>query len=162
MNNMSGTRYFSKIDLSQAYNQIELDDSKKYTVINTHRGLYRYNRLVYGLSSSPGIFLIIMCNLLSGIPNVKVFLDDIIIGGKTVNKFHQYLYGRRFVLRTDHKPLVSIFGTDRGIPTMVASRMTRWAIIFSNYSYDIEYVHIDQNGADGLSRRRFRRKIIRY
>ena len=69
-----------------------------------------------------------------------------------VTKFHQYLYGRRFVLRTDHKPLVSIFGPDKGIPTMVASRMTRWAIILSSYSYDIEYVRTDQNGADGLSR----------
>ncbi|KAJ8735337.1 hypothetical protein PYW07_006957 [Mythimna separata] len=43
---LSGAQYFSKIDLSQAYNQIELDDTKKYTVINTHRGLYRYNRAV--------------------------------------------------------------------------------------------------------------------
>lgn len=56
MVNLSGASYFSKIDLSLAYNQIELDDSKKYTVINTHRGLYMYNRLVYRLSSSPGIF----------------------------------------------------------------------------------------------------------
>ncbi|XP_013145820.1 PREDICTED: uncharacterized protein K02A2.6-like [Papilio polytes] len=40
---LSGARYFSKIDLSQAYNQIELDDTRKYTVVNTHRGLYQYN-----------------------------------------------------------------------------------------------------------------------
>lgn len=47
---------FTKIDLSQAYAQFELDDSRQYTVINTHKGLFRYNRLIYGLASSPGIF----------------------------------------------------------------------------------------------------------
>ncbi|CAK1591611.1 unnamed protein product [Parnassius mnemosyne] len=40
---LSGACYYSKIDLSQAYNQIELDDTKKYTVINTHRGLYSFD-----------------------------------------------------------------------------------------------------------------------
>ncbi|XP_048482923.1 uncharacterized protein K02A2.6-like isoform X1 [Plutella xylostella] len=337
---MSGSMYFSKIDLSQAYNQVELDETKFYTVINTHRGLFRYNRLVYGLASSAGIFQRIMCNLLQGIPNVEIFLDDVIIGGRTkeehlsaletvfqrlhqsgfklkrskcvflveeikylgyvlsrfgvrtdpekveaitkiprpnnvsevrsflglvnfyakfvrnmsaklvplyellkkgkqwvwsaecenafneikmllsgaevlahydphkqlivtcdasargvggvlsqpgpdgrerpvayasrtltdaeknysqihrealaiifcMGKFHQYIYGRRFVLRTDHKPLVSIFGPNTGIPAMAASRMQRWAIILSAYSYDIEYVRTNDNGADGLSR----------
>lgn len=80
---MNGAQYFSKTDLSQSYNQIELDESKDYTIINTHRGLFRYNRLVFGLSSSPGIFQRIMTNLLIGIPNVAVFIDDVVIGGKT-------------------------------------------------------------------------------
>ena len=40
-----GTR-FSKLDLSHAYQQIVMDDdSKKYLTINTHRGLFTYNRL---------------------------------------------------------------------------------------------------------------------
>ncbi|XP_063534490.1 uncharacterized protein K02A2.6-like [Cydia strobilella] len=54
---LNGGEKFTKIDLSQAYAQFVLDEhSRAYTVINTHRGLYRYNRLIYGLSSSPGIF----------------------------------------------------------------------------------------------------------
>lgn len=337
---LTGSQYYSKIDLSQSYNQIELDESKKYTVINTHRGLFCYNRLVFGLSSSPGIFQRIMTNLLKGIPNIGIFIDDVIIGGKTrrehiealeavferlqsgglrlkenkcvflarevtylgyvlskdgikvdpakveaiekiprpenvpelrsflglanffakfvknyslrlvplfnllkkgvdwawtdecesafqnmkkvlassqvlahynpnkaliatcdasaagiggvlsqpdtrgverpvafvsrtltsaeknysqihrealaivfcMRKFHQYLYGRRFTLRTDHKPLVSIFGPQNNIPVMTASRMSRWAVILSAYTYDIEYVRTDKNSADGLSR----------
>ncbi|RVE46453.1 hypothetical protein evm_008920 [Chilo suppressalis] len=336
---LNGAKIFSKIDLSQAYNQVELDDSKYLTVINTHRGLFKYNRLVYGLSSSPGIFQRIMASILSDIPHVEVFLDDVILGTPTkelhlqvlgrvferlrqygmklkknkcvfmvdevkylgfiiskdgiktdpdktraiakmprpkdvpelrsflglVNfyakfvknissllaplyellkkkvkwnwspscenaykeiksilisaqvlahydpkkplfltcdasargiggtltqpgaggerpvvfvsraltdaekhysqidrealaivfcfrKLHQYLYGRRFTLRTDHKPLVSIFGSKQGIPTMAASRMQRWAIILSAYTYDITYINTKQNAADGLSR----------
>lgn len=342
---LNGARVFSKIDLTQAYNQVELDDSKEYTVINTHKGLFRYNRLVYGLSSSPGIFQRIMSNLLKDLPQVEVFLDDIIIGSVDIKshletlekvlerlrshgmklkeskcsflleevqylgyiiskdgikvdptkiegilkiprplnitelrsflgvvnfyarfvpnlstilsplydllrkgtvwkwnerrerafksiknllvsaevlshydpnkqlilttdassrgisgvltqpgssagadgarerpvayvsrslneaernysqidkealsiifsleKLHQFLYGRQFLLRTDHKPLVTIFGPKQGIPAMVASRLQRWAIKLSAYTYDIEYIRTDVNGADGLSR----------
>ena len=48
---------FTKIDLSDAYHQIELDEeSKALTTINTHRGLYQYQRLCFGLSSAPSIF----------------------------------------------------------------------------------------------------------
>ncbi|RVE51289.1 hypothetical protein evm_004093 [Chilo suppressalis] len=63
------------------------------------------------------------------------------------------LTDRRFTLRTDQKPLVSIFGPNPGIPpSMVACRMQRWAIILSAYTFDIEYVRTDENGADGFSR----------
>ena len=49
--------HFTKLDLSEAYIQIELDEeSKKFLVINTHKGLYRVNRLSYGVASAPAIF----------------------------------------------------------------------------------------------------------
>lgn len=349
--NLAGGEEFTKIDLSQAYNQICLsDDSKKYCVINTHRGLFKYNRLVYGLSSSSGIFQRIVSNLVGNIPNVQCFADDIILthkdrashikaleallcrlesagmkvklekcsflakevkylgyivdkngirpdpeklraikdmpspteiselrsflgmvnfyakfvpklsgilhplhellhrgsrwqwgarhqqafervkhmlmgrrvlahydpacelvltcdasalgvggvlsqisrggGGEEravsyvsrkltkaeqgyaqihrealaivycVKKFHQYLIGRKFKLKTDHKPLVSIFGSQKGIPTMAASRMQRWALILSAYDFSIEYVGTHSNGADILSRLPVQEKCV--
>lgn len=69
-----------------------------------------------------------------------------------VRKFHQYLYGRKFILRTDHKPLTYIFGNKVGIPVMAASRLQRWAVLLSGYDYTIEYVTSARNCADGLSR----------
>ncbi|XP_026743672.1 uncharacterized protein K02A2.6-like [Trichoplusia ni] len=69
-----------------------------------------------------------------------------------VDKFHQYLYGRKFTLRTDHKPLVTIFGPHAGIPNTAASRLQRWAIKLSAYDFNIEYIRSDKNTADILSR----------
>ena len=54
---VGGGKTFTKLDLSQAYLQVPLDEgSKKYVVINTQKGLFRYTRLPYGVSSAPGIF----------------------------------------------------------------------------------------------------------
>ena len=40
-----------------------------------------------------------------------------------IQKFHKYLYGRKFILYTDHKPLTYIFHPNRGIPVMAAARL---------------------------------------
>ena len=73
---------FSKLDMSQAYQQIPLEDqSKKFTTINTHKGLFQFNRLPYGVSSSQDIFQRTKENLLQGIPFVVVREDDILVSG---------------------------------------------------------------------------------
>ncbi|KAJ8370538.1 hypothetical protein SKAU_G00105660 [Synaphobranchus kaupii] len=243
---LSGGKIFSKIDLAAAYQQVLLDDdSKKYTTINTHRGLFVYNRLPFGISSAPSIFQRIMENLMKDLP-VVVFLDDLLVTGRTekehldnlqkvlqhlqenglrvkrpkcgqntdrvsghvldehgihpskdkvrviqhtmpdgkerpvayasrtlnpaeknysqiekealgliygVKKFHQYLWGRHFTLVTDHRPLVTLFGEHKSLPTLAAARIQRWAIILSAYNYHIVYRKSEEHSnADGLSR----------
>nr|XP_055071051.1 uncharacterized protein K02A2.6-like [Misgurnus anguillicaudatus] len=70
-----------------------------------------------------------------------------------VRKFHQYLYGRKFTLFTDHRPLTTIFGPQNGIPSMAAARMQRWALLLSAHNYTIEYKRGEHHAnADGLSR----------
>ncbi|CAK1598324.1 unnamed protein product [Parnassius mnemosyne] len=340
---LHGGQQFSKIDLSMAYNQFILDDdSQKITCVNTHRGLYKYTRMVFGLSSAPSIFQRAMDCVLSGLDGVLCLLDDILITGKNdtehlerlhavfnrlrdaglvvqkekceffqeevnylgytidkyglkkshekvkaivkapvptntnklqsflglvnyyrnfvknassilsplydllkkgtqwcwsrvhsdafnkikkclasetvlvhfnpnnkiiltvdasptglgavlsqvdsdgverpisfasrtlntsekrysqiqkeataiifgVRRFHQYLYGRSepFILRTDHKPLITIFGPYKGIPEVSANRLQRYALFLSGYNYRIEYIRSVDNCADYLSR----------
>ena len=81
---LDGGQAFSKLDLAHAYLQLELDDeSKKLVTINTQKGLFQYNRLPFGVSEAPSNFQRTIEGVLQGIPNVCVYLDDIVITRKT-------------------------------------------------------------------------------
>jgi hypothetical protein len=42
-----------------------------------------------------------------------------------VRKFHKYLFGRKFALITDHKPLTTILSPKKEVPTLAALRLQR-------------------------------------
>ena len=52
-------------------------------VVNTHRGLFKYTKLPFGVSSAPAIFQRVMEGSLQNVPGVMVYLDDILITRKT-------------------------------------------------------------------------------
>ena len=78
---------FTKLELTQAYQQLKLD--KQSVVINTHKGLFCYTRLPFGVSSAPEIFQKVMETMLGNIPGVVVHLDDILISTSTEDQHYQ-------------------------------------------------------------------------
>lgn len=85
----AGAERFSKLDLKEAYNQIELaPESRKLTAFYGPDGLYRYKRLNYGTKSSQDIMQIELQRILAGIPYQMNMADDILIGG-TVEQHDQ-------------------------------------------------------------------------
>uniref|UniRef100_A0A5S6QCU6 Reverse transcriptase domain-containing protein n=1 Tax=Trichuris muris TaxID=70415 RepID=A0A5S6QCU6_TRIMR len=78
-------QHFSRIDLADAYLQIELDEaSKALMVVNTPFGLFQYQRLPFGVASAPAIFQQFMAQLISGVPGCATYLDDIIVTEKDI------------------------------------------------------------------------------
>ena len=67
--------HFTKLDLRQAYHRLELDDeSKEYLVINTHKGLYTYERLSFGVSTAPSQFQKVIDQTLQSLEAVWCYL----------------------------------------------------------------------------------------
>ncbi|XP_061164466.1 uncharacterized protein K02A2.6-like [Saccostrea echinata] len=81
---LAGGRQFTKLDLKNAYLQMMVrEEDRHYLTINTHRGLFQYNRLVFGIASAPAIWQRAMDTVLQGLEGVHCNMDDMIITGRT-------------------------------------------------------------------------------
>lgn len=80
-------RVFCVLDMTGAYQQLAVSErSQEYLTINTHKGLYRFTRLAFGVASAPAIFQSFMDETLKGLSKVKCYFDDVCIGGKDFNE----------------------------------------------------------------------------
>ncbi|XP_052896596.1 uncharacterized protein K02A2.6-like [Anopheles moucheti] len=85
-------RFFSKIDLSDAFLQVEIDAKyRPLLTINTHRGLYHYNRLPPGVKIAPAAFQQLIDAMLAGLKGTSGYMDDVIVGGKTEREHDENL-----------------------------------------------------------------------
>lgn len=70
-----------------------------------------------------------------------------------VEKFHKFVFGRRFSLQTDHRPLLTIYGGKKGVSAHTSNRLVRWGLKLNAYDFDISYVNTTKFGyVDVLSR----------
>lgn len=89
---LAGGKVFSILDLKGAYLQLPVrEDCRHLLTVNTHRGLYRYNYLVYGLASSPSIFQSVMDEILRGVAGAACYIDDVILCAKSQDEAYTQL-----------------------------------------------------------------------
>ncbi|GFN83090.1 Zinc knuckle domain containing protein [Plakobranchus ocellatus] len=89
---LADAKYFIKIDLNQGYNQLELNEESRYiTTFATHRGLYRYKRLNFGVNNAAEIFQEVIRQTLNGLSGVINVSDDILVYGKSKEVHNQNL-----------------------------------------------------------------------
>ena len=82
LHDLNGSTVFSKLDLRWGFHQIELDEeSRQITTFVTHRGLYRYKRLMFGITSAPEKYQKIVSDVLQGCEGVANIADDVIVHG---------------------------------------------------------------------------------
>ena len=132
---------FSKIDLTKAYLQLELDEeSQKFLTINTCKGLKHFTRLPYGVKPASGIFQRVIENALTNISNTAVKIDDILISGRDDSEHLQNIEKVFQVLK------------DLGV-TVNKKKYTFFAkeIEYVGFILDKNGVHVNQNKVKAIN-----------
>ena len=89
---LSGSKYFSKIDAFNGFFQYKLSESSsKLTCFITPNGRYVYKRLPQGACSSPEVFSKKMSEILSGLNGVICMIDDICVFAPTIEEHNKRL-----------------------------------------------------------------------
>ena len=84
---MSKAKYFTKLDASCAYWQIQLDyESSKLLTFNSPYGRFRFLRMAYGIKSASDVCQYYISNIIEGLNGVVNSQDDIIIWGETMEE----------------------------------------------------------------------------
>ncbi|KAJ8017781.1 hypothetical protein HOLleu_44582 [Holothuria leucospilota] len=161
MTEFQNAKVFSRLDLKQAYHQLELHpDSRSLTGFITHDGVFQYKRLCFGLASAPGYTY---TNEKRERRYSRIYLEDSVRVRKysivekealacvwACERWNTYLWGRKFTLRTDHKALVTLFSKTSMRQSL---RLARWSCRLLKYNFEVESQPGEVNIlADALSR----------
>ncbi|XP_053385838.1 uncharacterized protein LOC123539936 [Mercenaria mercenaria] len=98
---LNGSTVYSKLDISNAYHQLELHpDSREITTFITHVGMFRYKRLLQGVSCASEMFQKVLEQVLQNCPGTRNIMDDIIVHAPTKDEHQKCLEN---VLRVLHE-----------------------------------------------------------
>lgn len=85
-----GAKLFTKLDITSAFHHVMLTErSRELTTFMGPDGMYRFKRLVFGVNCAPEIFQRIMEDILGGIKNTIVYIDDVLIYAETAEQLRR-------------------------------------------------------------------------
>lgn len=91
---LTGSKWFSVLDLKSGYYQIEMDEADKHkTAFVTPLGFWEFNRMPQGVTNAPSTFQRLMEKCMGDLhlKEVLVFLDDLIIFSSTLEEHENRL-----------------------------------------------------------------------
>ena len=89
---MSGDQVFTKLDASNGYWQIKVDnESASLLTFGTPFGCYRFKRLPFGIHSASEVFQVEVANIIAGIEGCTNSKDDIMVWGSSKEEHDQRL-----------------------------------------------------------------------
>ena len=94
LDTLGKAKYFSSLDLASGYWQVELSPgARQKSAFTTHRGLFEFVRMPFGLCNAPATFQRLMQKVLAGLEwnSCFVYLDDILLASKTFDEHIQHL-----------------------------------------------------------------------
>ena len=81
---LDGAQLFYVLDAEAGFHQNQLDKASRHlTTSAAHCGLYQFKRLPFGIACAPEIFQRVFSDILSGQSGVMVYIDNILIYGKS-------------------------------------------------------------------------------
>ena len=94
LDTLGNARFFTTLDLASGYWQVPLDDDAiPKTAFTTHKGLYEFVRMPFGLCNAPATFQRAMQSVLAGLEwrDCFVYVDDMLIASATFEEHLQHL-----------------------------------------------------------------------
>lgn len=141
---LHGSKYFSKLDLSNAFYHLELHkESRDLTTFLTEAGMFRFTRLMFGVNCAPEIFQREMCRLLEGTKNVIVYIDDVLIFAKSLEE-----------LRTTTARVLQILRKNNLTLNMAKCELDKTRLKFLGHELDGNGFHVDEAKVNDI--RKFR------
>ncbi|GFX37359.1 transposon Tf2-9 polyprotein [Trichonephila clavipes] len=130
---LEGKKIFSIVDLKDGFWHVPLDEvSSEICIFNTPFGRYKFNKMPLGIVSAPEIEKELLAIVFS------------------FEKYHNFVYGRKVVVQSDHKPIMAIVKKPMH---KISSRNQRMILKLFKYDFEINYVPGNQMFlADTLSR----------